>query len=80
MEDAAPAGSVAAVRRIRQLLVDERLRRRRTEKVRPIASIAMRRVNRKAEQHCAQQPSDAGPCRGRTIHATKDKPAHQRVH
>ena len=76
MRDAAPAGAVAAVRPIRQLLVDKSLRRSRTEKARPIAPIAMRRVNRQAEQHCAQQPCQAGPCCGRRIHATKDNLNH----
>jgi hypothetical protein len=73
VEDAAPTNSVAAIWPIRQLLMDKGSWRRRTEKVRPIAPIAMRRVNRQAEQHCAQQPCKPSPRCGGRIHVTQDK-------
>jgi hypothetical protein len=53
----------------RERIVKKRLVRRRRNKVRSITQIAVRRVNRYAEQGYAQQPCDrTDPCCDATIH------------
>jgi hypothetical protein len=50
-------------------MMGNRVRRERCEKQRPIAQIAMRRMNGKANQYRAQEPSsDSGPGWGGSIH------------
>jgi hypothetical protein len=74
LKNTAPTGTVAAVRRTGQRVMENWLRRRRTGKLRTIAEITVRRVNGQAEQHRAQQPcNNARTCCGGTFHAAKNK-------